>query len=315
MNQCIITGDLVKTKIRKRRKEIHKGDCGRVLVVAGSEGMMGAAVLACRAALRSGAGLVQLAIPENLFPVAQIAVPEATCRKRSFSLEDLAKYDAVAAGPGLGTSKESVEVIRNILEFYSGPLVLDADGLNVVAEEENGLLPLLQNRSGQTVITPHIGEAKRLLPDFRWPQDFRGSSEVSGASRASGLAEVQGTVRSQMADRLKEKTGAAVVLKGSESLVAAGDFATYINTTGNPGMATGGSGDVLTGLIAGLWGQKQPTDDGGWERLSGLDAAVCGVYLHGLAGDLAARELGEYGLIASDIVEKIPFAVKKILEG
>lgn len=297
MNQCIITGDLVKTKIRKRRKEIHKGDCGRVLIVAGSEGMMGAAVLACRAALRSGAGLVQLAIPENLFPVAQIAVPEATCRKRSFSPEDLAKYDAVAAGPGLGTSKESVEAIRNILEFYSGPLVLDADGLNVVAEEENGLLPLLQNRSGQTVITPHIGEAKRLLPDFRW------SSEALDA------------VRSLMADRLKEKTGAAVVLKGSESLVAAGDFATYINTTGNPGMATGGSGDVLTGLIAGLWGQKQPTAYGGWERLSGLDAAVCGVYLHGLAGDLAARELGEYGFIASDIVEKIPFAVKKILEG
>ncbi len=304
MNQCIITGDLVKTKIRKRRKEIHKGDCGRVLVVAGSEGMMGAAVLACRAALRSGAGLVQLAIPENLFPVAQIAVPEATCRKRSFSPEDLAKYDAVAAGPGLGTSKESVEVIRNILEFYSGPLVLDADGLNVVAEEENGLLPLLQNRSGQTVITPHIGEAKRLLPDFRWP---------SGTS--SSHLDTQNAARSQMVDMLKEKTGAAVVLKGSESLVAAGDFATYINTTGNPGMATGGSGDVLTGLIAGLWGQKQPADDGGWERLSGLDAAMCGVYLHGLAGDLAARELGEYGLIASDIVEKIPFAVKKILEG
>lgn len=313
MNQCIITGDLVKTKIRKRRKEIHKGDCGRVLIVAGSEGMMGAAVLACRAALRSGAGLVQLAIPKDLFPVAQIAVPEATCRQWSFSPEDLAKYDAVAAGPGLGTSKESVEVIRNILEFYSGPLVLDADGLNVVAEEENGLLPLLRNRSGQTVITPHIGEAKRLLPNFHWPKDFRWSSKVSGDSGSQ--AAMQADVRRQMADMLKEKTGAAVVLKGSESLVAAGDFATYINTTGNPGMATGGSGDVLTGLIAGLWGQKQPTDDGGWERLSGLDAAVCGVYLHGLAGDLAARELGEYGLIASDIVEKIPFAVKKILEG
>lgn len=313
MNQCIITGDLVKTKIRKRRKEIHKGDCGRVLIVAGSEGMMGAAVLACRAALRSGAGLVQLAIPKDLFPVAQIAVPEATCRQRSFSPEDLAKYDAVAAGPGLGTSKESVEVIRSILEFYSGPLVLDADGLNVVAEEENGLLPLLRNRRGQTVITPHIGEAKRLLPNFHWPKDFRWSSEVSGESGMQ--ASMQVDARSQMADMLKEKTGAAVVLKGSESLVAAGDFATYINTTGNPGMATGGSGDVLTGLIAGLWGQKQPTDDGGWERLSGLDAAVCGVYLHGLAGDLAARELGEYGLIASDIVEKIPFAVKKILEG
>ena len=163
MNTCMITADLVQTKIRKRRKEIHKGDCGRVLIAAGSEGMMGAAILSCRAALKSGAGLVQLAIPKELFPVAQVAVPEATCRTRSFSPDDLARYDAVAIGPGLGTEEESVEAVRNILEFYEGNLVLDADALNILAKPENGCLALLKKRRGETVITPHMGEAGRLF--------------------------------------------------------------------------------------------------------------------------------------------------------
>ena len=125
-----------------------------------------------------------------------------------------------------------------------------------------------------------------------------------------------------MADALTELTGATVVLKGKGSLVSTEGEVTYINTTGNPGMATGGSGDVLTGIIAGLWGQKQLADEdaadctrGGFRRLTAHEAAACGVYLHGLAGDLAAEELGEYGLIAGDIAEKTPLAVKKILEG
>ena len=305
MNTCMITADLVQTRIRKRRKEIHKGDCGRVLIVAGSEGMMGAAVLSCRSALRSGAGLVQLAVPKELFPVAQVAVPEATCRTRSFSPEDLARYDAVAVGPGLGTERESVEAVKFILEHYEGPLVLDADALNIIAEPENQLLLLLQVRRGQTVVTPHIGEARRLLGE-------------DGAKYFAGNAEE----RLAMADALTELTGATVVLKGKGSLVSTEGEVTYINTTGNPGMATGGSGDVLTGIIAGLWGQKQPADEdeadctrGGFRRLTAHEAAACGVYLHGLAGDLAAEELGEYGLIAGDIAEKTPLAVKKILEG
>ena len=291
MNTCMITADLVQTRIRKRRKEIHKGDCGRVLIVAGSEGMMGAAVLSCRSALRSGAGLV--------------AVPEATCRTRSFSPEDLARYDAVAVGPGLGTERESVEAVKFILEHYEGPLVLDADALNIIAEPENQLLLLLQVRRGQTVVTPHIGEARRLLGE-------------DGAKYFAGNAEE----RLAMADALTELTGATVVLKGKGSLVSTEGEVTYINTTGNPGMATGGSGDVLTGIIAGLWGQKQPADEdaadctrGSFRRLTSHEAAACGVYLHGLAGDLAAEELGEYGLIAGDIAEKTPLAVKQILEG
>ncbi len=321
MNTCMITADLVQTKIRKRRKEIHKGDCGRVLVVAGSEGMMGAAILACRAALKSGAGLVQLAVPKELFPVAQIAVPEATCRPRSFSPEDLARYDAVACGPGLGTEKESVEAVRTILEFYEGPLVLDADALNIIAEPENQLLLLLQIRKGQTIITPHIGEAKRLLG-----AGSHGSEAEDGGELDYGAKYFDGSpaARQKMADALVELTGATVVLKGMGSLVATGGEETYTNTTGNPGMATGGSGDVLTGILAGLWGQKQLVEAAESDRLEGRgefcrltahEAAACGVYLHGLAGDLAAEDLGEYGLTAGDIAEKTPLAVKKILEG
>ena len=262
---------------------------------------MGAAVLSCRAALRSGAGLVQLAVPKELFPVAQIAVPEATCRPRSFSAGDLACYDAVACGPGLGTDKESVEAVKNILEFYEGPLVLDADALNIIADPENQLYSLLRIRKGETIITPHIGEAKRLLQ----------AAEDGAKYFARDAGE-----RQAMAEALVELTGATVVLKGMGSLVATEGEKTYTNTTGNPGMATGGSGDVLTGIIAGLWGQKQPIEDTDEFRyLTAHEAAACGVFIHGLAGDLAAEELGEYGLTAGDIAAKTPFALKKILEG
>lgn len=292
----MITADLVKTKIRKRRREIHKGDCGRVLVVAGSEGMMGAAVLTCRAALRSGAGLVQLAVPEHLFPVAQVAVPEATCRNRRFLPEDLALYDAVAIGPGLGTEKSSVETVRKILESYKGNLVLDADALNILAMAENGCMELLRARRDagcQTVITPHMGEARRLLAGhYGIPED-----------------------RPAMAGALTALTGAVTVLKGAATVVAAEGQDSYINTTGNPGMATGGSGDVLTGIIAGLWGQDQPLEEGTVRKLTAQEAAACGVFIHGLAGDLAAEELGEYGLTAGDLAAFTPFALKTILEG
>ena len=296
MKQCIISAEMVHNSIRKRKREIHKGHCGRILLVAGSEGMMGAAVLSCRSALRSGSGLVQLAVPNELFPVAQVAVPEATCRPRSFSAGDLARYDAVAVGPGLGTDRESVETVRCLLEGYEGNLVLDADALNVIAEPGNHLMDLVRSRKGQTIITPHPGEAGRLLQ----------MPEITGVTDS--------VRRMDFAKKLAEKTGAVAVLKGADTIVATPGGDSYTNTTGNPGMATGGSGDVLTGMIAGLWGQKQTCEDGGLRRLAAWEAAVCGVFLHGLAGDLAAEELGEYGMIAGDIAEKIPFAIRQILE-
>ena len=291
---CMITEEIVKNRIERRKREIHKGDCGRVLIVSGSEGMMGAAILACRGALRSGAGLVQLMIPKELFPIAQAAVPEATCLSRTFPA-DLQRYDAVALGPGLGTGEQSVEGVKYILRSYEGPLVLDADGLNIVASCR--LFEDLRKRKGKTVITPHMGEAERLLK--------QGFGENDTFSYRSSRYED----RLCIALALREITGAVVVLKGASTIVATSEGKTYINTTGNPGMATGGSGDVLTGLIAGLWAQKS-----GESRLNGEEAAVCGVFLHGLAGDLAAEFLGEYGLIAGDIADSIPFAIKKILE-
>ena len=272
MKDGIITKEFVQTIIGKREKEIHKGDCGRVLIVAGSEGMAGAASLAARAALRSGSGLVQVAVPKELFPIIQVSVPEATCLERDFSKIDLSLYDAIGVGPGLGQSEDSIRVVRYLLENYDGPMVLDADGLNIVAY--NDLFDVLKNKEN-VVITPHIGEAKRLLGEVY--ED-----------------------RTKTALELYRKTGATTVLKGHATVVAIAEDKTYINTTGNPGMATAGSGDVLTGIITSLLGQGKE------------NAAACGVFIHGMAGDLAAEAVGEYGLIAGDIAYYIAMALKEI---
>ena len=236
MESSIITQKLVKTIIEKRNREIHKGDCGRVLIVAGSWGMAGAAVLAATGALRAGSGLVQVAVPSELFPIVQVGIPEATCLERDFSNIDLDRYDAAAIGPGLGESEESVKAVRHMIENFDGILVLDADGLNIVAH--NNLFGVLKARkAGTTVITPHMGEAGRLLGE-----------------------SIKETSRNEIVRRLYEKTGAISLLKGQATLVAADDEKTYTNTTGNPGMATAGSGDVLTGIITSFAGQKRGTE-------------------------------------------------------
>lgn len=286
MGSRIITLQFVQNIIEKRRREIHKGDCGRILIVAGSEGMAGAAVLACRGALRAGSGLVQAALPKVLFPIVQTGVPEATCLNRDFSLIDPGRYDAAAAGPGLGEKEDGVKSVISVLERFDSTVVLDADGLNIVAH--CNLFDMVRARPrGKTVITPHIGEAERLL-----------------GYRPGDSAEE----RQEAAIMLAEKTGAITVLKGHQTVVATEEGKTYTNTTGNPGMATAGSGDVLTGIITGLAGQKKSSG----ERLSAEEAAVCGVFVHGMAGDLAAEETGEYGLIAQDIAYYTAIALKHI---
>lgn len=292
MSECIITEKFVQNIIGKRKREIHKGDCGRILIAAGTVGMAGAAVLSARGALRAGSGLVQMAVPEEIFPIIQIGAPEATCLKRDFSKIDLRRYDAVAVGPGLGEGKESVRAVRELLKRFDGPMVLDADALNIVAAYD--LFGLLRERkAGMTVITPHPGEAARLLG--------RGSMK-------EGQNQARKPERKEVIKELRRKTGAVVVLKGHETLVATEEEETYTNTTGNPGMATAGSGDVLTGIIAGLMGQRRPSG----ERISPAEAALCGVYLHGRAGDLAAETVGEYGLNASDIAYYTAIALKNI---
>lgn len=270
----IITKEFVQTIIEKREKEIHKGDCGRILIVAGSHGMAGAAILAATAALRTGSGLVQVAIPKDLFPIVQVGIPEATCLERDLRKIDLSLYDAIAVGPGLGQNEESIDAVKYLLANYDGKMVLDADGLNILAY--NNLFDLIKDKEN-IVITPHMGEARRLLGHLK-------------------------EERKETAIELYRKTKAITVLKGHATVVATDNEKTYINTTGNPGMATAGSGDVLTGIITSLLGQGK----------SAKEAALAGVFVHGLAGDLAAETVGEYGLIAGDIAYYTAIALKEI---
>ena len=288
----MITLEIVKNIIERRNEEIHKGDCGRILIAAGSEGMAGAAVLCGRGAMRAGAGLVQILAPKELFPVLQVGLVEATCLERDLSKIDLGRFDAAAIGPGLGGSKESIQLVRDMIESFDGPLVADADGLNIIAAEN--LFPELWSRKARgsdTVITPHMGEAQRLLGEEKY------KSFLAKGRKAVAIA-------------LAEKTGAITILKGSATIVATEEGKTYTNTTGNPGMATGGSGDVLTGIVTALMGQK--LRDG--KLRSPIDGAIAGVFIHGLAGDLGARELGQYGLMAGDIAHYTALAIKRVLE-
>ncbi|MGI6212238.1 MAG: NAD(P)H-hydrate dehydratase [Anaerovoracaceae bacterium] len=297
--------DLIRTLIGKRDPDIHKGDCGRDLVIAGGAGMTGAAVFASEAAMRSGAGLVYVATPAANYPVLQIRVPEAICIDWNTAVEQLSgngddkrPYDAVCFGPGMGTGAAAKRRLKALLLSYGGKLVIDADGLNLLAQDPEPT-EFARNFTGELVITPHVGEAKRLL----------GSEFYGNTNGRNGLAV-----------RLAEKYNAVAILKGARSLVArlrgpedgevipeasaAGSEAEiWENTTGNPGMATAGSGDVLTGVITALMGQG----------LSAWDAARAGCWLHGRAGDIAAEEKGEYGLIARDIAEAMPYAIKNVI--
>ena len=268
--------------LKPRRADAHKGDFGRILIIAGSPGMAGAAALCARGAFRSGAGLVTVCVHEELFPVIHALVPEATCMARGEMRDgaDLSRFDALAMGPGLGNNPETADLVRRVSEIYGGPAVLDADALNVIAGEAEAFAAF----KGRVIITPHCGEAAKLLGIS--------SDEVSfdrpGAAR-----------------RLARLCGGVAVLKGAGSLTASPGGLLLINTSGNPGMATGGSGDVLTGIIASFAGQG----------FAPFEAAAAGVYVHGRAGDLSAERLGEYGVMASDIAQNTALAISGLMEG
>lgn len=287
----MITIDWVKSILPKRRADTHKGDYGRVYIVAGSTGMTGAAMLTCEAVLRSGAGLVKVAIPQSLNNIMEVRLTEAITvplpelKKGVVGISDIEKIiktmsqsDAVAIGPGSGQSRELEEVLRNIFENSTTPMVLDADALNSLANRKE-LLKLLK---GPAVLTPHPMEMARL-------------TQIA-------VEDIQRN-RVEIAREFAQKWNVIVVLKGARTVVAAPSGEIFINTTGNPGMATAGSGDVLTGIITGFIAQ-------GIEPVSATAAAV---YIHGLAGDMAAEELGEYGMMAGDIVTHLPYALKKIV--
>lgn len=272
------------TVIRTRPREIHKGDCGRVLIIAGSKEMAGAAVFAARAAIKCGSGLVKVCTARQIFPVLQISVPEATCITWDKIKGDLSAFDAVAIGPGMGVGRRTKNILERVLREYTKTVVIDADGLNTVAGDSR-LRQLVKAARAQVIMTPHIGEAKRLL-DRGWPADEKGEAS-----------------KEAVAEALMKAYGCVAVVKGAGTLVADPDGEAYTNTTGNPGMATAGSGDVLTGVITSLAGQG----------LDPFSAARAGVFLHGLSGDLAAEQTGEYGLTASDIANYVPFAIKELL--
>lgn len=267
--------------------DANKGDFGRLLVVAGSVGMTGAAYLTCMGALRSGCGLVTLAIPKNLNDIMEIKLTEAmtlpldcddkiTAKAFEPLLADITRYDAVVIGPGLGKSDDVAEIIGKIVA--SGvPAVIDADGINSIGANIN----ILQNAISDVVITPHPGEFARLTG--------KSIDEI----QKNRLAETQA---------FAAKSGATVVLKGASTVVAKNGCKTVINPTGNRGMATGGSGDVLAGVIGALLAQG----------IKSADAATAGVYIHGASGDIAAKKIGRISLIASDIVHCLPASFGRI---
>ena len=265
--------------VKPRSKFAHKGTYGHALLIAGSFGKMGAAILAARAALRAGVGLLSVHIPKCGYEILQTAVPEAMAIvdddvNMFTTAPDVHGYTTLGIGPGLGQDEKTVAALAKVLQRFGKPVVIDADGLNILGRHRH-LFELIPPGS---ILTPHPKEFERLTGP--WKNDFE---------------------RLQMQKQLAVSLKSIVVLKGAHTAVATEKGLVFFNSTGNPGMATGGTGDVLTGVITGMLAQKYTPHE----------AAICGVFLHGLAGDLAALECGMEGMTASDLVANLPAAFLK----
>lgn len=276
-----MTHEQVLKILPDRDKEAHKGNFGKILLLCGSRGYTGAAYLAAMGALRSGAGLVFLGVPESIYDIEAVKLNEPVvfplpdeAGKLSADaipeiLERLPKMDAVLIGPGLGQSEGTLAVVQAVLENAQCPVVLDADGINVMAAHKD----ILRGRTNPTVLTPHAGEFARL-----------------GVNPADRVAAAEAMARD---------LGCIMLLKGHHTVITDGTV-TYINPTGNPGMAVGGSGDLLSGIIVSLLGQG----------IGPLEAAACGAWLHGAAGDICAEEIGQYGMLPTDMLTVLPRLLK-----
>ena len=277
-------------KLEPRAADAHKGIFGKVCIIAGSLGMSGAAALVGRSALRAGAGLVRVATAKSILPIVAsiepsfttIPLPEDEQGRISSKainriLDVVSDNDVLAIGPGLGMSRELRSIIEILVQQDNLKLVIDADGLNNLSTMGNWPEKLKAN----LILTPHPGEMKRL-----WSGLFRESMPDD---------------REDIAVKMATETGTVIVLKGAGTVVSDSEKI-YINTTGNPGMATAGSGDILTGIITALYGQG----------LNEFDAAVLGVYVHGLAGDIAAEKFGKVSMMTTDIIDNLPYAFQKI---
>lgn len=283
-----VTHNMVKPLRRKRKFHAHKGDYGKTIIIAGSYGKMGAAILCARACLRSGVGLLTVHVPESGYEIMQIANPEAmvTLDRHQFIFTaldqegriDLHKYDMVGVGPGIGTADETVEALEALLKEAKDKsicMVLDADALNICSEHRH-LLTCIPEGS---ILTPHPKEFERLTEKAE--DDFH---------------------RLELLQTFTKEHKVYVTLKGAHTATGTPDGKIYFNSTGNPGMATGGTGDALTGILTALAAQKYTS----------LEAALLGVYLHGLAGNIAAERLGQEAMTASDLIESLGEAFKTL---
>ena len=274
--------ELVLSLLPDRNPWGHKGNFGKLLLLCGSRGYTGAAFFAAMGALRAGAGLVFLGVPESIYGIEAVKLnepvifplPDAGGRLSADAVPEiltrLPQMDAVLVGPGLGQSEGTLAVVRAVLEKAECPVVVDADGINVLSAHRD----LLRGRKSPTILTPHDGEFARL-------------GGVIGEDRMAAAAA------------LAEELGCVVLLKGHETCITDGTDG-YLNPTGNPGMAVGGSGDVLAGVITALL----------WAGLPPLEAAACGAWLHGAAGDRCAAELGQYGMLPTDMLSALPRLMK-----
>lgn len=271
----------IKTYLPTRARDTHKGDYGKILLLCGSRGFTGAAALAAMGALRTGAGLVFLGVPESIYAIEAVKLnepvvfplPEENGMLSAEAIpairQRLHQMDAVLFGCGSGVSAGTEAVLKMLITEAKCPLVLDADGITLAAKHKD----ILRDRTDHTILTPHDGEFARLSPP-------------AGERKERTMA-------------LAKDLGCILLRKGCRTLVTDGREC-YENRTGNPGMATGGSGDVLAGIIVSLLGQGVPA----------LEAAACGAWLHGRAGDVCAESLGEYGMLPTDLVEVLPRLLK-----
>jgi NAD(P)H-hydrate epimerase len=288
----LLNDDFIRPMLRRRDRQAHKGQFGHCLVIAGSTGKTGAAALSANSAMRAGSGLVTLAVAESLHAILEIKTTEVMTAPLPDSnsghvtssafpaIEKLLEgKDAVALGPGLGKRPGTTALVQTIVESVSLPLVIDADGLNALAED---ITILRRKKSSDIILTPHPGEMARLL--------------------GTSIPDVE-AIRISVAQEFARNFGVYLILKGSRSIIASPSGIAAINGSGNPGMASGGMGDVLTGIIVSLLGQ----------HYSAWDACRIGVYLHGYAANLVADEKGEIGMSAGDVQEMLPYAYNKLI--
>lgn len=307
LNSEILKAEIVeKTDASKllpeRPKYSHKGDYGHVLVVGGSKGKTGAALMTARSCLRTGAGMVTIGVSESLLDVFQERVTEEMVLPLTdagngvlskYAYKDIIdflieKADVLAIGPGLTSNENITNLLKELVKTATVPMILDADAINSIVGERD----IFKDMKAPVILTPHVGEMARLL---------KGASSKGQGGITDMIQKIEQD-RINTAASFAKETGVYLVLKGVPTVISEPNGRVLVNTTGNPGMATAGSGDVLTGMIAAFLGQG----------LSPLDASVLGAYIHGLAGDIAASEKGMHSLIATDIIDKLPEAFSSL---